>query len=94
MIIIAGQLHLDAADRDRYLTAVADFTSQARQAPGCHDFVQAADPIDGGRINIFERWASDDDLERFRASGGPMPDLPVLRSAEVHKYRISDIEAP
>lgn len=94
MIIIAGQLHVDAVDRDRYLTAVADVAYLARQAPGCHDFFQAADPIDTGRINVFERWESDEDLHRFRTSGGPLPELPALRSAAVHKYRISGIEAP
>jgi quinol monooxygenase YgiN len=94
LIIIAGQLQLDAADRDRYLTAVADVATLARKAPGCYDFVQAADPIDAGRINVFERWESDEDLHRFRTSGGPLPELPALRSADVHKYRISGIEAP
>ncbi|MPZ28424.1 MAG: antibiotic biosynthesis monooxygenase [Micromonosporaceae bacterium] len=94
MIIVAGQLHLDVADRDRYLSAVADVARQARQAPGCYDFVQAADPIDAARINVFERWESDEDLHRFRTSGGPPLELPALRSAEVHKYRISGVEAP
>ncbi len=94
MIIVAGQLWLDAADRDRYLTAVADVTRLAREAPGCHDFVQAADPIDAGRINVFERWESDEDLHRFRGSGGPIPALPPLRSVEVFKYQISAVEAP
>jgi quinol monooxygenase YgiN len=94
LIIVAGQLYVDPTDRDRYLSAVADVARQARQAPGCRDFVQAADPIDAGRINVFERWDSDADLHRFRGSGGPLPELPALRSAEVHKYRISGIEAP
>jgi quinol monooxygenase YgiN len=94
LIIIAGYLRLDAADRARYLTAVSDVARQARQAPGCYDFVQAADPIDAERINIFERWESDEDLQRFRTSDGPMPELPPLRSAEVHKYRVAGVEAP
>lgn len=94
MIIVAGQLYVDPADRDRYLSAVADVTRQARQAAGCCDFVQAPDPIDAGRVNVFERWDSDEDLHRFRAAGGPLPELPALRSAEVHKYRISSVEAP
>ncbi|MCW2532765.1 MAG: hypothetical protein JWP62_2335, partial [Blastococcus sp.] len=51
MIIVAGTLHLDAADRDPYLVAVADVARQARSAAGCLDFVQAADPIDPERIN-------------------------------------------
>ena len=97
MIIVAGTLHLDAADRDPYLVAVADVARQARSAVGCLDFVQAADPIDPERINIFERWESDADLERFRASGEPgeeEPAVPPLRAAHVRKYRIAAVEDP
>ena len=94
MLIIAGELHVDPADRDRYLAATADVAPQARAFPGCLDFVQAADPVEPGRINIFERWESDEDLMRFRRSGGPEIDLPDLRAADVHKFRISAVEAP
>ena len=97
MIIVAGTLHLDAADRDPYLVAVADVARQARSAAGCLDFVQAADPIDPERINIFERWESDADLERFRASGEPgeeEPAVPPLRAGHVRKYRIAAVEDP
>ncbi|HEY3259740.1 MAG TPA: antibiotic biosynthesis monooxygenase family protein [Pseudonocardiaceae bacterium] len=94
MIIIAGSLYLDAAARDRYLAATFDVARQARLAPGCFDFVQSADPIDPERINIYERWESDEDLHRFRAGPGDELDLPDLRSADVHKYRISAVELP
>lgn len=100
MLIIARALHLDPADRDHYLTAVADVARLAGSAPGCHDFVQAPDPIDPGRINIYERWESDEDLHPFRSSGDPHetadpePPAPAIHSADVHKYRISTIEAP
>ena len=94
MLIIAGELHVDPADRDRYLAATADVAPQARAFPGCLDFVQAADPVDAGRINVFERWESDEDLMRFRTSGGPGIDLPDLRAADVRKYRISAVEPP
>ena len=94
MIIVAGSLRLEAEDRDRYLAAVADVARQARTAKGCLDFVQAADPIDAERINIFERWESDADLERFRTSGSPGSDTPPLRDADVHKYRIASVESP
>jgi quinol monooxygenase YgiN len=94
MLIIAGELHVDPADRDRYLAATADVAPQARAFPGCLDFVQAADPVDAGRINVFERWESDEDLMRFRTSGGPAIELPDLRAADVRKYRISAVEAP
>ena len=97
MIIIAGTLTVAAEDRDRYLAAVADVAPAARRAPGCLDFVQAADPVDPERIIVFERWSSDEDVERFRTSGGPdapPEETPPLRGADVQKYRIASVEAP
>jgi quinol monooxygenase YgiN len=94
LLIIAGTLSVDPRDRDDYLVAVAEVTAHARQVPGCHDFVQAADPLEAGRINIFERWESDEDLMRFRQSAGPTPLLPPLLSADVAKYRIESVQEP
>ncbi|TQS45835.1 antibiotic biosynthesis monooxygenase [Cryptosporangium phraense] len=94
MIIVAGWLRVDASDRDRYLDGVASVTALARDFAGCADFVQAPDPLDPGRIVIMERWESDEDLLRFRNSGGPELDLPEVRDASVQKYRISSVEAP
>ena len=94
MIIVAGSLYVEPGDRDRYLAAVADVARSARTSTGCQDFVQAADPIDPGRIVVLERWDSDEDLHRFRTSGGPELELPPLLSADVHKYRIAAVEAP
>ena len=94
MIIIAGYLRTAAGDRSRYLDAVADVAVLARRAEGCLDFVQAADPLDPERIHIFERWATDEDVERFRTSGGPELDAPPLLSGDVHKYRIAAVEPP
>lgn len=93
MIIIAGTLRVDPADRDAYLAVVAEATTLARNAAGCRDFAQSPDPLDAGRINIFERWETDAHLDAFRAlpGGGEVP--PILR-ADVQKYRISAIEAP
>lgn len=94
MIIIAGALHVAAADRDRYLAEVTDVARLARVTPGCLDFVQTPDPLDPTRINVYERWESDDDVHRFRAAGGPPLELPPLRSADVRKYRIAGVEEP
>lgn len=97
MIIIAGHLRVAAPERDQYLTAVEDVTIKARQAPGCQDFVQSADPIDEERINIYERWDSDELLMSFRTSGDGNDEslsTPELLGAEVAKYRISAVESP
>lgn len=65
-----------------------------RHWSACLDFVQAADPIDPERINVYERWASDGDLLRFRGGGGINPALPPLAAATVAKYVIAAVEAP
>lgn len=94
MIIVAGWLRVVAAERDAYLAAVFEVTVQARGSSGCFDFVQAADPVEPDRINVYERWESDADLLAFRSSGPDEGALPEIRSAEVHKFRISAIEPP
>lgn len=97
MIIIAGHLRVAASERAEYLAAVASVAADARQLPGCHDFAQSADPIDPERINIFERWDSDEVLLAFRGSGsdedGSSP-VPAVLGADVSKYRISGVESP
>jgi quinol monooxygenase YgiN len=94
VLIIAGSLILDPADRDRFLAANADVVPQARRAPGCLDFVQAADPVDPGRINVFERWDSEEHLLAFRGMGQPDADSPPILSATVKRYVISAVEDP
>jgi quinol monooxygenase YgiN len=92
VLIIAGHLLLDPALRDTFLAANADAVAQARQATGCLDFVQAADPIDPGRINVYERWDDADNLLAFRGAGEPSSDSPPIRSADVKRYIISGVE--
>jgi quinol monooxygenase YgiN len=94
VLIIAGHLLVDPADRGAYLEANAGAVRRARGAIGCLDFVQAADPLDPSRINIFERWASEEELLAFRGSGQPDDGSPPVRSAEVRRYIISSVEDP
>ncbi len=94
MLIIAGSLILDPAHRDTFLAANGDVVGEARQATGCLDFVQAADPLDPSRINIFERWDTEDHLLAFRGAGQPASDSPPIQSASVMRYVISAVEEP
>lgn len=94
MLIIAGSLFLDPADRAAFLAANGSVVGQARKATGCLDFVQAADPLDPSRINIFERWDDESYLLAFRGVGQPAADSPPVQSANVKRYVISAIEEP
>lgn len=97
MIIVAGHLIVAASERATYLEAVADVNALARSSAGCLDFVQVADPVEGDRIVIYERWSDDAALLAFRSSGdpdAPQPARPAILGADVAKYRIAAIEAP
>lgn len=59
--VIAGWL--DYADaRDEVLSHFARCALASREEPGCLDYVVCADPHETGRVVVFERWASEDDL--------------------------------
>jgi quinol monooxygenase YgiN len=67
MLIIAGHVQVAPERRDALVAEFADLVRRARAAPGCLDVAVTADSIDPGRINNLERWASQDDLDRWRA---------------------------
>ncbi|MBQ0896953.1 antibiotic biosynthesis monooxygenase [Micromonospora sp. U56] len=94
MLIVAGSLYVDPAGRDAYLASCAEVVRQARSAPGCIDFAISADLVEPGRINVYERWDSDDQLLAFRGSGPTEEQVAAILGAEVHRYRISAVEAP
>ncbi|MCM0676654.1 antibiotic biosynthesis monooxygenase [Micromonospora phytophila] len=94
MLIVAGSLYVDPQERDAYLTSCVEVVRQARSAPGCVDFTISADLVEPGRINVYERWDSDAQLLDFRGSGPSEEQQVAIRGAEVHRYRISGVEAP
>lgn len=94
MIIVAGWLAVDPDTRAAYLEGCREVLRQARVASGCLDFVLTADPLEPGRINVYERWESDEDLARFRGSGPDDEQSALIQDASVAKYRISAVEPP
>jgi quinol monooxygenase YgiN len=94
MIIVAGWMKVDAAARESYLDGCRSVLEQARSAPGCLDFSLTADLLEPGRINIFERWETDDDLAAFRGAGPDAGQAAQILDASVSKYRIAAVEAP
>jgi quinol monooxygenase YgiN len=94
MIIVSGQLHVDPEARAAYLEDCRAVLELARAAPGCLDFALSPDPLEPGRINVYERWESDEDLARFRGSGPSDEQGAQIRDASVAKYRIAAVEPP
>ena len=68
VIIVAGKIYVQPTDREAYLGESLQTIELARRAQGCLDFHLAADPIEPGRINIFEQWRTVADVEAFRGA--------------------------
>ena len=91
MLIIAGHLDLDPTQRSDYITAHADLVARARAAEGCLDLAISADPVLAARVNLFERWESEDHLAAWREVADP-PRLDVTYlDGDVQKYSIDDV---
>ncbi|MFC0007364.1 putative quinol monooxygenase [Micromonospora siamensis] len=94
MLIVAGTLYVDPADRDAYLASCVEVIRAARSAPGCVDFAVSPDLVEPARINVYERWESEEQLLAFRGAGPSGEQAAAIRGAEVHRFVISAVEAP
>lgn len=88
MIIVSGKLYVQADAREEYLRGCVSVIEQARRTRGCLDFVLAADPIERDRINVYERWESEADLEVFRGAGPTAGQVSQLLEVEVETYPV------
>jgi quinol monooxygenase YgiN len=89
VVIVAGHVIVDRAERDGYLAGCQPVVEQARSAPGCLDFAISADLLDAARVNIFERWESQSAVEAFRGSGPSDEQAGAMVSAAVAEYDVT-----
>jgi quinol monooxygenase YgiN len=91
MVIVAGHLMVEPAERERYLAGCVSVIKLARGMPGCRDFTISADLVDPGRINILELWDSRAAVEAFRGEGPDDEQGAAILSAFVAEYGVADI---
>lgn len=91
MVIVAGHIVVDPQQRAAYLADCVDVVEHARRAAGCLDFAITADPVDPGRIVIFERWESQAAVETFRGSGPSNDQNAAILTASVAEYDVADV---
>lgn len=77
MLIVAGSIEVDPAQREQFLKGREEAMRTSRSEPGCLDYVFSADPLEPGRVMLFERWESKEalaaHLEGMRARRGSAP---------------------
>ena len=91
MVIVAGHITVEPQQREFYLAGCVSIVERARGAAGCLDFAIAADLIDPGRVNIFERWELQAAVETFRGSGPGNEQGAAMLSVSVAEYDIADV---
>lgn len=73
------------------MTAHQDLVRRARQATGCVDVAISADALDPTRVNIFELWQSEEDLDAWRTVANA-PDTGITAASDdVMMYVVSDV---
>jgi quinol monooxygenase YgiN len=90
VVIVAGHIVVDPAQRDDYLSGCVDVVREARATAGCLDFALSADLIDAGRINILERWESVAAVEAFRGGGVDGEQGAAIVTASVAEYDVGE----
>ena len=94
MLIIAGTFEVDPDRRDEFIAGREAGMRESRAEAGCIDYVMSADPIEPGRVYLFERWESKEHLAPHLARvsapppPGDTPAVPIL-SFDVQQYEIS-----
>lgn len=89
MLIVSGKIYVTPADRDVYLAGCAELIALARTAPGCLDFHLSGDPLEQGRINVYEEWNSAADVEAFRGSGPTQDQTALIHDARVFQHEVA-----
>ena len=94
--IIAGWLDY-GSNRDQVLEHFTVVAAASRDESGCLDYAVCADPENLGRVVVFERWISEDDLiEHFKT-----PHIATFREAvkpyprsgrNLHRYFVAHSE--
>ncbi len=92
MLIVAGTFLVDPDRRDEFIAARHDGMRHSRAEPGCIEYSFCADPLEPGKVILYERWASKADLAAHLAAlkeRPPAADTVPVHHREVLQYEIS-----
>ena len=74
MVIVGGAFQVDPGERDAFVAERAEVMRRSRAEQGCIEYVMAADPLEPGRVVLFERWASQADLDAHLGAMSSAPE--------------------
>jgi len=68
MVIVGGTFQVDPDQRELFIAGCAAMMRASRGEQGCLEYTFCADPIDPARVVLYERWASQPDLDAHLAA--------------------------
>ena len=68
MVIVGGTFEVDPDQREQFIAGRAAMMRASRGERGCLEYTFCADPIDPARVVLYERWASQPDLDAHLAA--------------------------
>ena len=93
MLIIAGVFEVDPAQRAAFIDERVAMMKRSRSEPGCIAYAFMTDPVEAGRVYLFERWESKEALAQhiatLRADPPSFAVAPI--SAETQQYEIGAV---
>lgn len=96
MLIVAGEIEIDPAHRERAIAAALEMMEATRREPGCISYTFSGDLAYAGRFRIFEEWQSQADLDLHFAS----PHMAAfqrrvaelgVKGMKVQKYQVASV---
>lgn len=73
MLIVGGSFEIEPKDRDAFIASRLDAMRASRAEDGCIEYTFSADPLDDGRVMLFERWESQEALDAHMAAMASAP---------------------
>lgn len=83
MVIVGGMFEVDPSQRDEFIANHHDMIRTSRAEAGCLEYTYSADPIDPGRVVLFEIWESQDALDAHLRALRAAPPPPEAAEPEV-----------
>jgi len=94
MLIVAGHFDVDPSDRDAFIEDRVEAVKASRAEQGCITYAFSADPVEPGRVLLFERWEDKPSLaahlEGLRSAPQARRDIKIL-GVEVQQYEVGEV---
>jgi quinol monooxygenase YgiN len=96
MLVIAGRIRIDPAQRSAALAAAREMMEATRREAGCISYTFAADLADEGLFHLFEEWESQQALDahfrtphmaKFQGAVGGLG----VKEMNVKRYEVSQV---